>query len=261
MDRAVPRSRRQLEDDEERHAHSRPRWWREVAFVGIVYFLYSLVRNAAPSRVLAAEHNTSVVMAVEHALHLDVEHAVNSFVAGLSAVAVPANYYYATLHFIVTGGVLLWMFAARPRDYRSSRTVLLVMTLLALVGYWLFPLAPPRLTPGEGFVDTVRAFGTWGVSPDTVVASASNQYAAMPSMHVGWALWSGTTLARYARRPVVRALGIAYPFATLFVVIATGNHFVLDAVGALLAFVLGTVAAASLIRMPALSTGTEPVSG
>jgi len=81
------------------------------------------------------------------------------------------------------------------------------MTLLALVGYWLYPLAPPRLMPGGGFVDTVRSWGTWGVAASEPVTSASNQYAAMPSMHVGWALWCGVIVARHVRRPAVQALG------------------------------------------------------
>jgi len=238
----------------------RPRWWREVVFVGVLYGLYSLVRNAAPTQVAAAERNAAGVLRLEHLLRLDIEHHVNSFVAAVPAIAVPANYYYATLHFIVTASVLVWLFVARPRDYRAARTVLLVMTLLALVGYWLFPLAPPRLTPGEGFVDTVRTFGTWGVAPSAIVASASNQYAAMPSMHVGWALWSGLTVARYAPRRTVRALGLAYPVATLLVVVATGNHFVLDAVGALLVFGVATVVAGWLDRLPPDASRADPLA-
>lgn len=238
----------------------RPRWWRELAFIGILYGLYSMVRNAAPTQVRVAERNAASVIHLEHVLHLDVEHRINAFVASVEHLAVPANYYYATLHFIVTGSVLVWLFVARPRDYRKSRTVLLVMTLLALVGYWLYPLAPPRLTPGEGFIDTVRALGTWGVAPSTVVESASNQYAAMPSMHVGWALWSGLTIARFSRRPVVRALGVVYPFVTLVVVIATGNHYVLDAVGALLVFGLATATASSLASMSVVAAQLDPLT-
>ena len=132
------------------------------------------------------------------------------------------------------------------------------MTLLALVGYWLYPLAPPRLAPGDGFIDTVRMLGTWGVAPSDIVASASNQYAAMPSMHVGWALWSGLTIARFAPRPTVRALGLLYPFVTFLVVIVTGNHFVLDAVGALLVFGLATVTATCLDRRSVGTSRADP---
>lgn len=238
----------------------RPRLWPELAFIAVLYGLYSMVRNAAPEQVALAERNATAIMHLEHLLRLDVELRVNTFVAGLPALAVPANYYYATLHFVVTGGVLVWMYLARPRAYRTARTVLLTMTLLALVGYWLYPLAPPRLTPGAGFVDTVRTFSTWGVAPSAVVQTASNQYAAMPSMHVGWALWSGLAIARNARRTVTRILGALYPVVTLVVVVATGNHFVLDAVGALFVFALATVAAASLARMVARSPASVPLA-
>jgi len=95
------------------------------------------------------------------------------------------------MHFAVTLAFLVWLYRRRPQAYRTARGVLLAMTLLALVGYWLYPLAPPRLMPGGGFVDTVRIWGTWGVAASEPVTSASNQYAAVPSMHVGWALWCG----------------------------------------------------------------------
>ena len=120
------------------------------------------------------------------------------------------------------------------------------MTLLALVGYWLYLLAPPRLMPGGGFVDTVRSWGTWGVAASEPVNSASNQYAAMPSMHVGWALRCGVIVARHVRRPAVQALGMLYPVVTLLVVVVTGNHFVLDAAGAVVAFVAAVAAVRGL---------------
>jgi hypothetical protein len=142
----------------------------------------------------------------------------------------------------------VWLYVAQPTHYRRARSVLVTMTLLALVGYWLFPLAPPRLMAGGGFVDTVRHFGTWGVPASDPVVSASNQDAAMPSMHVGWSLWSGITLARLAGTPFVRVLGGLYPVATFLVVLATGNHFVLDSVAALVLFVVSTAFADTLAR-------------
>lgn len=187
----------------------RPRWWRELALLG-----------------------------AERLVEIDIEHRLNRLVASIQLLAVSANYFYATLHFVVTLTVLLWLYVARPRYYRRARSVLVGMTVLALAGYWLYPLAPPRLMPDEGFVDTVHAFGIWGLAPSEIVASASNQYAAMPSMHVGWALWAGAALILYAKRPQVRLLGVAYPFLTLLLVIVTANHFVLDAVGAAIAFTL-----------------------
>ncbi|WP_024287931.1 phosphatase PAP2 family protein [Cellulomonas sp. KRMCY2] len=224
---------------------TRPRLWPELAFLGIVYLLYSVVRNAAPSRVARAVQNAHDILDLERLLGLDVEHSLNTMTTAIPAIAVPANVYYGTLHFAVTGAVLVWVYVSRPHAYRKARGVLLVMTLLALVGYWLYPLAPPRLTPGEGYVDTMRTLGIWGVAPSDLVVSASNQYAAMPSMHIGWSLWSGLVLVRHTARPVLRVLGALYPAVTLLVVVVTGNHYVLDAVGAVIVLVVavGIVAA------------------
>jgi hypothetical protein len=112
------------------------------------------------------------------------------------------------------------------------------MTLLALAGYWLYPLAPPRLMTGGGYVDTVKEYTIWGVEPSDDVPSVSNQYAAMPSMHFGWALWAGVALAWLAHRRLVRVLGILYPILTLYVIVVTANHFVLDAVAGAVLFVV-----------------------
>jgi hypothetical protein len=219
---------------------SRPRWWQELCLVGAIYVIYSLIRNGAPEQVARGLQNARSIIRLEHVVGLDIESGTNAFVASLPALAIPANYLYATLYLAVTISVLVWLYAVRPTEYRRARSVLLTMTLLALVGYWLFPLAPPRLMTGGGFVDTVRYFGIWGVAPSDPVVSVSNQYAAMPSMHVGWALWSGITLACLARSPLLRVLGVCYPVATFLVVVATGNHFVLDAVAALVLFVFAT---------------------
>ena len=105
------------------------------------------------------------------------------------------------------------------------------MNCFALLGFAFFSLAPPRLLPGGQFVDTVVIYRTWGSWGDTGVAAHSNQYAAMPSMHIGWSLWVGITVYRLANRQWVRMLGVAYPVATLFVIVGTGNHYFLDAVG------------------------------
>lgn len=233
----VSRVRRgQLRKPGRPNGDGRPAWWYELGFLGGLYLLYSLIRNAAPTRSALAEQNAASVLHLERILSLDIEQRANAFAASVHPLVVGANYYYSTLHFIVTGSVLVWVYVARPRQYRRVRSVLLGMTLLALAGYWLFPLAPPRLTTGYGFIDTVRVFGVWGSTGSEPVVSVSNQYAAMPSMHVGWALWAGLTLAVLARRRLVRVLGALYPVLTFVVVVLTANHFVLDAVGAVLVF-------------------------
>lgn len=238
---------------------ARPRWWFELGFVVVLDLLYEMIRNEAPDQVAEAVGNSRSVLRVEHLVGLDIESRINALFASHAWLAIPANYYYSTLHMVVAVAVLVWLYVARPTRYRRARSVLLAMTLIALVGYWLFPLAPPRLTTGGGFVDTVRVFSTWGMSPSAPVVSASNQYAAMPSMHVGWALWAGVMLARFAHRQWVRVLGVCYPLATFLVVLATANHFVLDGLVAAVVFVVA-FGVVGLVSGVVSGLGSAPVS-
>jgi hypothetical protein len=141
------------------------------------------------------------------------------------------DYYYATLHFIITAAVLVWLFIAHPRIYRGARTVLFTTTILGLIGFYLYPLAPPRLLAQYGYIDTLVKFHTWGSLADPDIAKHSNQYAAMPSLHIGWALWCAIAVFFCARRLWVRLLALCYPIFTLLVIVGTANHFILDAVG------------------------------
>ena len=110
---------------------------------------------------------------------------------------------------------------------------------MALVGYYLYPLAPPRLMNGSDFIDTVVVHQTWGSMASGDLKNMSNQYAAMPSMHIGWSLWCGLTIFALASVPWVRVLGLLYPTATLVVIVATANHFWLDAVGGMICLAFG----------------------
>jgi hypothetical protein len=164
-------------------------------------------------------------------LHLNFERSFNHFVASAQWLAQFLDYYYSTMHFIMTIGVMVWLFVRRPHIYRGARTVLVTTTLLGLLGFVLFPTAPPRLLPHFGYIDTVAQFHTWGSLADPDIAQHSNQFAAMPSLHIAWALWSGIAIFVCARRRWVRVLGLAHPAMTLLVIIGTANHFFLDAVG------------------------------
>lgn len=217
-----------------------PKWWQELGFIVGVYYLYSLVRNAVPGHRTAAAHRAASILSIERFLHVDVEHSTNQLVAHTSWLAYVCNYYYSTLHFVVTIGVLVWLYRKHPLRYRSIRTVLIATNLVALVGFWFVSLAPPRLM--SGFVDTVIRFHTWGSLASASVAKEANQFAAMPSLHVGWSLWCGFAIVTLARRRWVRVLGALYPVATTFVVIGTANHYFLDAVGGAVALAIGIAA-------------------
>lgn len=209
----------------------RPTWWQELGIIAIGYWLYSLGRNAVPEQKSIALRHGRSVQHLQDLLHLNFELSLNHFVARTEWLAQIMNYYYATLHFIVTIGVLVWLFVRRPHVYRGVRTVLFATTLIGLAGFYLYPLAPPRLLPQYDYVDTLIKFHTWGSLADPKIAEHSNQYAAMPSLHIGWSLWAGITLFMCARRLWVRILGLVYPVTTLLVIVGTANHFIIDAVG------------------------------
>lgn len=209
----------------------RLRFWPELLFVLLGYWSYTLVRNSVPDQADTAARNAEQILGWQRAIGIDIELAINQALDRVTWLIVGLNYYYAIAHFAVTIAVLAWLFRRFPWHYRRARTVFLVTNACALVFFYLYPLAPPRLLPDHGYVDTVITHGTWGSFASGDIASVSNQYAAMPSMHVAWSLFCAIIVFALARRWWVRALGVAHAALTVLVIIATGNHFVLDAVG------------------------------
>ncbi|MEW1780345.1 phosphatase PAP2 family protein [Streptomyces sp. NPDC086777] len=217
----------------------RPRLWFEILLIAVSYWTYSLIRNAVPEQKAQALRNADRIWTAERHLGIAVEDSVNHAVNAVNWLIVGMNYYYATLHFVVTLGVLVWLYRSHPGRYAAARLALFATTGVALLGYYLFPLAPPRLMNGGRFVDTVTVHHTWGSMASGDLKHMSNQYAAMPSMHIGWSLWCGLTIFALASVPWARLLGLLYPTATLLVIVATANHFWLDAVGGALCLAFG----------------------
>ncbi|MCI0690150.1 MAG: phosphatase PAP2 family protein [Sporichthyaceae bacterium] len=217
----------------------RPNALLELVLIGVGYWIYSLIRNGVPTQVDAAVQRARHLYAFERELGVGFERALNKIVDGINWLIVGANYFYATMHFAVTIGVLVWLYAKHPRHYRPMRTALYITTMLALLGFWLMPLAPPRFLGEYGFVDTIVKYHTWGSLASGDVAEFSNQYAAMPSMHAGWALWCTVAVFVLAERAWVRILALVYPVLTTLVIVATANHFVLDIVGGALTLCAG----------------------
>jgi hypothetical protein len=217
----------------------RPLWWQELAIIAFGYWLYTMGRNAIPQQAEIALRHARSVEHLQDALHLNFEQSVNGFVARNEWLAQIMDYYYASLHFLITIGVMVWLFRRRPHIYRGARTVLVATTLLGLFGFYVYPLAPPRLLDGYRYVDTLAKFHTWGSLADPSIASHSNQYAAMPSLHIAWAMWCGIAVFCCAWRPWVRVLGLLYPFGTLVVIVGTANHFIIDAVGGAVVIAIG----------------------
>ncbi|THA83848.1 phosphatase PAP2 family protein [Streptomyces sp. A0592] len=220
-------------------APRRPRIWFEILLIAVSYWTYSLIRNAVPEQKSIALANADWIWEVEQTLGIAVEQSVNHAVNSVTWLIVGMNYYYATLHFVVTIGVLVWIYRFHPGRYAATRLVLFATTGVALVGYYFYPLAPPRLMNGQDFIDTVLVHHTWGSMASGNLKQMSNQYAAMPSMHIGWSLWCGLTIFAVASAPWARILGLLYPTATLVVIVATANHFWLDAVGGMICLAFG----------------------
>jgi hypothetical protein len=231
-----------------------PPVWLEILFIAGSYYLYTLTRLAAPSHEGAAQNRGHDILDLEHYLGLNFEHTVNGWVWHVRWLAFGMNVYYATLHFIVPIVVLIWVYLRHPDRYRAVRTVMFAMTGLALIGFYFYSLAPPRLLDGGHFIDTFRLLNPWGQTATTsdgvAGISATNEYAAMPSLHIGWSTWCALAIAHLAQRKWVKALGVLYPFATFAVIIGTANHYVLDAVGGLVVLGAGFLVQRLLLGRP-----------
>ncbi|GAA0251254.1 phosphatase PAP2 family protein [Cryptosporangium japonicum] len=204
-----------------------PVWWREILIIVAFLVPYDLIRMAASDDRAPAIAHARQVLDWERHLGLDVEAGLNAAVAGERWAEVATSFWYAGLHYLVTPIVLVVLFRWRPARYRRARLALMAATATALIGYLSFPTAPPRMLPG--YVDTLIATADVGWWPPHDSAGL-NQLAAMPSMHVGWSLWCALALAAVCRRRWQRVVAYAYPVVTTVVVVATANHWLLDAV-------------------------------
>ncbi|WP_051684277.1 phosphatase PAP2 family protein [Blastococcus sp. URHD0036] len=220
-------------------------WWCEILLLAALYGIYSLVRNSVGDVSEIAYRNAFSVLRFEDAWDIAWERGLNDWVQGSATLAGAVALHYATLHFLVTPAVLVWLYRRRRDQYRVVSATLMATTAVALLGFYLMPTAPPRLLSGEGFVDVMSQTAGWGWWPSSGAPASdaiSNQFAAMPSLHCAWALWCGAVLFVMVRRTWVRVVGVLYPLSTFFVVMGSGNHFLLDVVaGAGLLVVVGGV--------------------
>ena len=206
------------------------RWRRlpaivEIVSIGIGYGLYSLVRLIAPNT--AATAHAYTVLDIEKALGIFHEISLNAALVGHHWLIEFCSYYYATAHFVVTPIVLGWLWLRHAWAYAMMRSAIVLATVCALVVYATWPLAPPRLVL-SGVTDTVMDNPViWAKEG---AAEFVNEYAAMPSLHVGWAVWCAIVVVAVLRSRW-RHLAWLYPITTTLVVAATANHYFLDAIG------------------------------
>jgi hypothetical protein len=235
-----------------------PRLLPELLLLAGVNAVYKYGRKVANHHPEEAVHHADHVWSLERTLHLPSEHSVQDLLLHSHTLTHGANVLYATVHFPAMVAFLGYMFARHRAHYLWIRRAIVIQTMLALLGHLFFPLAPPRLFPTSHMVDTAQLYGpsVYGSKPDT--GSMANQFAAMPSLHVGWALAIAVGLIS-ATRSRLRHLWLLHPLLTLLVVVSTANHYWLDGVvgSALLGLALMVIPGPE----PESESGSDPGSG
>jgi hypothetical protein len=221
----------------------------EIAALAVLYGGYELVRGFGSENWAAARAHTADIVALERHLSLFVERDVQTFVSAVPGVPALLGLLYVVLHFAGTASALTWVHRRRPHAFPFLRTTLIVSTALALVGYVLYPAAPPRLA-NLGFADTVTSHTGLNLSSD-LLGSFYNPIAAVPSLHFGYSLIVGVAVAQLASQRWLRLVGASYPAAMLLIVVGTGNHFIFDAAAGAVVVAAGWLVA-SRLAAPAL---------
>jgi hypothetical protein len=220
-----------------------PQGWldvlRQVLLFGAAYLAYRLVRGMVEGRATAAFQHARELIQFERTLHLFVEPSIQAWASGSHALMDVSSWLYVNAQTSVTLAGLVYLYLRHNRSFYFVRNMLMIAMALALLAYAAFPTAPPRFMPEWGFIDSVSDFTGVHVSHASATMTALfNPYAAVPSMHVAFALMIGWPLARLVRSRVLGTLWLIYPFLMTFVIVATANHFILDALfGALTAAV------------------------
>jgi len=214
-----------------------------VTLVGL-YGLYEVVRGQGHATLAGAREHTDGIVALERHLHLFGERSVQRAAHWVPALPTTLGIAYIALHFLGTAAFLVWLYRNHRERFPLARNTLVVATGVALSIYLLYPVAPPRLA-GLGFVDTVSHSAKVNLSSD-LLGSFYNPFAAVPSLHFGYALLVGLTIGVLAKGRVARIIGWSYPAVMLLVIVGTGNHFFFDAVGGALAIGAGFLAASRL---------------
>lgn len=212
----------------------------EAAIVVVFYALYEAARGVVAGDRSSAVHRAHQIVDLERAVHVFGEPSVQRFASDVPGLLSLLGFAYVTLHLLVSGSVLVWMHRRRPDAFPLVRTTVIVASLLSLVGFLAFPTAPPRMA-GTGLQDAVSRNAV--DLNHGLISAIYNPYAAVPSMHIAYALIAGGAIVAFARFRAVQVAGVLYPAFVLLMIVATGNHFFFDALtGALVAAVAAALA-------------------
>jgi membrane-associated phospholipid phosphatase len=224
-------------------------WWAELASAVVFYLVYSTVRNLNGQNPTVARLNALKLMRWQETLGINHERVLQEWALNFKPLIIACNYFYGSLHFVVTTGVLVFLYRKFSDEYPLWRNMLAFATALALIGFALWPLMPPRLLPSYyGFQDTLDQYPTFWSFNRGAVNKISNQFAAMPSVHCAWALWCALALVPRVRRRWVKVLAALYPVGTVISITLTANHYFLDVAGGFLVLGLGYVLARLFTR-------------
>jgi len=228
-----------------------PQGWldalRQLVLFAGAYYAYRIVRGAVDGQVSVAFENAREIVQVERSMHLFFEPGLQDWALNNQWIVDAANWSYINSHFLITTTFLIWLYLARNESYYYVRNMFMVAMGLALVLYIAYPTAPPRFLPEWGFADTVtEAVGQASANNANLLY---NPYAAVPSMHVAFALMIGIPAFKIVRSRVIKALWAVYPAVVTFVVLVTANHWWIDAaIGVAVAAVSAFAASAAFAR-------------
>ena len=235
-------------------------WWREILIVIVVDVVYETIRNLSAGKPDKAYENALLIIDWQRNFGIWHEQAVQNFALNYTPLIVFANYFYGSVYIAATLFTLVFLYSKFPDDYSLFRNTLAIGTLCGLIGFALFPLMPPRLLDDTillngvnagnwfGFVDTLVEYPTFWSFNDETIKSLSNQFAAMPSLHCGWAFFTLIALLPRVKSRWAKTLVVLYPIMTVYVVVITGNHYVLDAVAGFLLFTVAYLIARKVTR-------------
>ena len=200
----------------------------DVLVVAWLIWLFDALNNLAPVRQALAVRNGRSVLELERSLRLDPEHALDTWLAHHHALSEIVVFWYENVHIVITLAVFVWLWWRRADSLGVMRATIVLVNVIALIVFWSFPTAPPRMLTG-GYIDLVaqvHGLALWQVG---ATALHSNQLCSMPSLHIAWATWCSIAVWRESSRRSLRAIVLVYPFVTTFAVMATANHYLADA--------------------------------
>jgi membrane-associated phospholipid phosphatase len=222
---------------------------RQLLLFTVSYLGYETVRGLVGAAGARPFDDATRIIELERTLHVFAEPAIQAWTTTHARWLLDvADWTYLNAHFALTAAALVFIYLRRNDSFYFVRNMFLLAMLIALIGYCVYPTAPPRLMPQWGFSDSIRQFT--GINAEQgAVSLLVNPYAAVPSMHVCFALMIAMPMSRLVHRRLTRVVWRVYPLFIVFVVVVTGNHYFADvALGALTAALAAALATQLLAR-------------